>query len=56
MDHVLGRQRVERLQVVQKRLLDQVAFFEPGPADVLLQQFASHLRNRGRNLGLDRHL
>src|SRR5262245_38377445 len=50
MDDVLGRQLVERLQMVQHGLLDDVAAGHAGLADILVHEFQRELRNVHGNL------
>lgn len=51
----VGRQLLERLQVMSKRLFDEVAFFHAGRADVLLEQVAGCAGHERRDLGFSRH-
>ena len=50
MHHDVGRQFLERLQVMSERLFDEVALLHAGCADVSFEQLAGRAGYDGRDL------
>ena len=55
MHHDVGRQLLQRLQVMPESLFDEVAFLHAGRADVSFEQLAGRAGYDGRDLRFSFH-